>query len=233
MHATLPNVVGIGFKPVHAEVLMMDGRGLDFIEVHAENLTGAGGSVHAQIDAVRREFPLSVQCVGLSIGGAEPLDADHLTRLATVCARFEAASVSAHLAWSSHGGRFFNYLLPIAYDEVTLARVIAHVQQVQERLGRQLLIENSSTYLTLAGSAMDEVDFLAALVSRSACGLLLDLNNVVVSQRSRGQSPSDCLARFPVAAVGQLHLPGHARDLTEDGRMLRIKASACLKSTPR
>jgi len=222
MHASLPTGVGIGFKPVHAEALMMDGRDLDFIEVHAENLMGAGGPVQAQIDALRREFPLSVHGVGLSIGGAEPLDADHLTRLANVCARFEAASVSEHLAWSSHGGRFFNDLLPIAYDEPTLARVVAHVQQVQERLGRQLLIENPSNYLTLAGSAMEEVDFLAALVSRSGCGLLLDLNNVVVSQLNRGERPSDYLARFPIDAVRQIHLAGHARDITEDGQVLRI-----------
>lgn len=222
MAPTLPNGSGIGFKPVHAAALLAEGRDLDFVEVHAENLMGAGGPVHARLDAVRAAFPLSVHGVGLSIGGAEPLDRGHLERLARVAARFEAASVSEHLAWSTHAGVFFNDLLPIAYDEPTLRRVVAHVQQVQERLQRRVLIENPSTYVERAGSAVEEVDFLTALVARSGCGLLLDLNNVVVSQRNRGASPEDYLARFPLQAVGEIHLAGHAIETLDDGRMLRI-----------
>lgn len=218
----LPSGVGIGFKPGHADALLAEGSDLAFVEVHAENLMGAGGPTHARMDAVRREFALSVHGVGLSIGGSEPLDRAHLERLAHVVARFEPAVVSEHLAWSTHGGAFFNDLLPIAYDDVTLDRVVAHVQQVQERLQRRVLIENPSTYVAVAGSAMEEADFLAELVVRSGCGLLLDLNNVVVSQHNRGGSPTDYLERYPLMAVGQIHLAGHAIERLDDGGTLRI-----------
>ncbi|GIX38481.1 MAG: UPF0276 protein [Silanimonas sp.] len=220
--STLPNGIGIGFKPVHADALLADGRDLDFIEVHAENLMGAGGPVHARIDAVRSEFALSLHGVGLSIGGEEALDERHLERLARVVARFEPAIVSEHLAWSTHGGVFFNDLLPIAYDAATLDRVVRHVDRLQERLQRRVLIENPSTYVALAGSAMEEAAFLAELVARSGCGLLLDLNNVVVSQYNRGDSPARYLDRYPLHAVGEIHLAGHTIQALGDGTLLRI-----------
>lgn len=213
---------GVGFKPVHASALLADGTDLDFVEIHAENLMGAGGPVHAQLDAVRREFALSLHGVGLSIGGDEPLDERHLERLARVAARFEPAIVSEHLAWSTHGGVFFNDLLPIAYDASTLDRVVRHVNRLQERLQRRLLIENPSTCVALSGSAMEEADFLAELVARSGCGLLLDLNNVVVSQHNRGESPARYFDRYPLHAVGEIHLAGHAVEALDDGTMLRI-----------
>jgi uncharacterized protein (UPF0276 family) len=207
---------------MHAAALLAEGRDLDFVEVHAENLMGAGGPVHAQLDAVRREFALSLHGVGLSIGGEQPLDERHLERLARVAARFEPAVVSEHLAWSTHGGVFFNDLLPVAYDDATLDRVVAHVEQVQQRLRRRVLIENPSTYVALAGSALEEADFLAELVARSGCGLLLDLNNVVVSQHNRGESPVRYLERYPLHAVGEIHLAGHAIETLDDGTRLRI-----------
>lgn len=222
MASTLPNGCGIGFKPMHAAALVDEGRDLDFIEVHAENLMGSGGPVHAQLDAVRREFALSLHGVGLSIGGDQALDERHLERLARVAARFEPAVVSEHLAWSTHGGVFFNDLLPIAYDAATLERVIRHVDRLQARLRRRVLIENPSTYLAMAGSAMEEADFLAELVARSGCGLLLDLNNVVVSQHNRGEAPIRYLDRYPLNAVGEIHLAGHAIDALDDGTLLRI-----------
>ncbi|MGL6289120.1 MAG: MNIO family bufferin maturase [Silanimonas sp.] len=215
-------MIGIGFKPMHAARLLGDGVDLDFVEVHAENLMGAGGPVHAQLDAVRAAFSLSVHGVGLSIGGEGPLDDGHLERLARVVARFEPAAVSEHLAWSTHGGVFFNDLLPIAYDAATLERVVRHVQQVQERLQRRVLIENPSTYVALAGSAMEEADFLAELVARSGCGLLLDINNVVVSQHNRGESPGRYVDRYPLQAVGEIHLAGHAVEVLDDDTVLRI-----------
>lgn len=159
---------GIDFKPMHAAALLAEGTDLDFVEVHAENLMGAGGPTHAQLDAVRREFALSLHGVGLSIGGEAPLDERHLERLARVAARFEPSVVSEHLAWSTHGGVFFNDLLPIAYDAPTLERVARHVDRLQERLQRRVLIENPSTYVACAGSTMEETDFLAELVARSA-----------------------------------------------------------------
>lgn len=219
---SLPDGVGIGFKPAHAAALRVEGRDLDFVEVHAENLMGSGGPVHTCMDTVRRDFALALHGVGLSIGGEGPLDGRHLERLARVAARFEPAVVSEHLAWSTHDGVFFNDLLPIAYDAATLDRVTRHVDQLQERLGRRVLIENPSTYVELAGSAMEEVDFLVELVSRSGCGLLLDLNNVVVSQRNRGESPAAYLDRYPLHAVGEIHLAGHAIETLDDGTPLRI-----------
>jgi uncharacterized protein (UPF0276 family) len=218
----LPEQAGIGFKPAHLAALLDAGSDLGFIEVHAENYMGAGGPVHARLDAARAQFPLSVHGVGLSIGGAEALDAQHLGRLARVVERFEPASVSEHLAWSSHGGVFFNDLLPIAYDEPTLARVVDHVQRVQERLRRRILIENPSTYFALAGSVLEEVDFLSELAARSGCALLLDLNNLVVSAGNRGESPWVAFHRFPIAHVAQVHLAGHASEPLADGRTLRI-----------
>lgn len=215
-------MVGIGLKPVHADALLADGRDLDFVEVHAENLMGAGGRPHAQLDAVRREFALALHGVGLSIGGEEALDEGHLERLARVAARFEPAIVSEHLAWSTHDGVFFNDLLPIAYDMATLDRVVRHVDRLQERLQRRVLIENPSAYVAQAGSAMEEADFLAELVARSGCGLLLDLNNVVVSQYNRGDSPARYVDCYPLHAVGEIHLAGHAIEALEDGTLLRI-----------
>lgn len=213
---------GIGFKPMHAAALLAEGTDLDFVEVHAENLMGAGGPTHAQLDAVRREFALSLHGVGLSIGGEAPLDERHLERLARVAARFEPAVVSEHLAWSTHGGVFFNDLLPIAYDAPTLERVVRHVDRLQERLQRRVLIENPSTYVACAGSTMEETDFLADLVARSGCGLLLDINNVVVSQHNRGESPARYFDRYPLHAVGEIHLAGHAVEALDDGSLLRI-----------
>ena len=222
MAIALPRGVGVGFKAAHLDALLASGDDLDFIEVHAENLMGGGGAAHARMDAARARFPLSVHGVGLSIGGTEPLDLAHLERLARVAERFEAASVSEHLAWSTHGGVFFNDLLPIAYDDTTLDRVVAHVDQVQARLKRRVLIENPSTYVALAGSAMEEADFLAALVARSGCGLLLDLNNLAVSAGNRDESPWPMLDRLPLHAVGEIHLAGHATQVLDDGRVLRI-----------
>lgn len=213
---------GIDFKPMHAAALLAEGTDLDFVEVHAENLMGAGGPTHAQLDAVRREFALSLHGVGLSIGGEAPLDERHLERLARVAARFEPSVVSEHLAWSTHGGVFFNDLLPIVYDAPTLERVARHVDRLQERLQRRVLIENPSTYVACAGSTMEETDFLAELVARSGCGLLLDLNNVVVSQHNRGESPARYFDRYPLYAVGQIHLAGHAVEALDDGSLLRI-----------
>lgn len=221
-HGALPPGTGIGFKPMHTAALLEHGTDLDFVEVHAENCMGAGGPAHAQLDAVRAVFPLSVHGVGLSIGGVDSIDLAHLRRLKRVVERFEAASVSEHLAWSSYGPRFFNDLLPIAYDEATLVRVVAHVRQVQDLLGRQLLVENPSTYVEPAGSTMEEADFLTDLVARSGCGLLLDLNNVVVSCGNRGSAPQDYLARLPLTAVGEIHLAGHACERLDDGSLLRI-----------
>ena len=218
----LPRSVGIGLKSSHIADLLEGDHELGFVEIHAENAMGAGGPTHARLDAVRARYPLSVHGVGLSIGGATAPDPTHLQRLARVVERFEAACVSEHLAWSSHAGVFLNDLLPIGCDDASLRRVLEHVQRVQEQLQRRLLIENPAVCLRLSTGVLEEADFLAELARRSGCGLLLDLNNLVVSAANQGQSAHAVLARFPLQAVQQIHLAGHSVEALSDGSELRI-----------
>ncbi len=156
---------------------------------------GAGGPPHAQLAALRRDYPLSVHGVGLSIGGEDPLDPAHLGRLKAVCDRYQPELVSEHLAWSSHGGTFFNDLLPLPLTEETLARVIDPCRlRAGRRCKRQILIENPATYLRFDASTIPEPIFLAELAKRSGCGLLLDINNIYVSATNHGFDPA-CLSR--------------------------------------
>ncbi|MEZ0470245.1 DUF692 domain-containing protein [Luteimonas salinilitoris] len=218
----LPVRAGIGFKPRHFGALRADVAPPGFIEVHAENYMGAGGAPHAQLAALRERLPLSLHGVGLSIGGEDPPDQAHLDRLATLIARYRPAAFSEHLAWSTHHGRFFNDLLPLRYDTRTLARVCAHIDQVQDRLGVRMLLENPATYLEFGSSTYDEPDFLTAIVGRTGCGLLLDVNNVYVSCRNHGHDPLAYLAALPLHAVREIHLAGHAEERDVDGDLLLI-----------
>ena len=222
--SNLPPTVGVGFKPQHYEGIAEAAGPVRFIEVHAENYMGAGGLPHAMLARLRADHALSVHGVGLSIGGAEPLDTAHLQRLKHLCDRYQPHSVSEHLAWSSHEGVFFNDLLPLPYTEQTLARVCRHVDQAQSVLGRQLLLENPSTYMRLYQSTISEPDFLRSVVQRTGCGLLLDVNNVYVSAVNQGSSPEDYLRDFAVEHVRQIHLAGHNHDTDDEGALLLIDA---------
>lgn len=227
----LPAGAGIGAKPQHYEDLLAAVKGPAFIEVHAENFMGAGGPPHAWLRRLRERYPLSVHGVGLSIGG-ERLDPAHLERLAAVVERHEPAAVSEHLAWSSHGEVYFNDLLPPRYDHATLARVCEHVDRVQSRLRRTLLLENPSTYLEHAGGDFEEAQFLREVVQRTGCGLLLDLNNAYVSARNHGRDVHAWLDAVPLGAVGQVHLAGHAHDRDEAGDELLIDDHGSSVSAP-
>jgi uncharacterized protein (UPF0276 family) len=218
----LPHRAGVGFKPEHFAEINAGPQPIPFFEVHAENYMSAGGPPHAQLGRLRDDYALSIHGVGLSIGSSEPLDRDHLARLAFLCERYEPESFSEHLAWSSHGGIFYNDLLPLPYTEAMLRRVVEHVDQVQSALGRQMLIENPATYLSFAESDMPETEFLAALARRTGCGLLLDVNNVFVAATNHAQDPSAYLSAFPLDAVGQIHLAGHAETVDETGAPLLI-----------
>ena len=220
----LPARAGIGFKPQHLADILAAEQPVGFFEVHAENYMGAGGPPHAQLGALRDVYALSVHGVGLSIGGEAPLDRAHLARLKALCDRYEPESFSEHLAWSTHGDVFFNDLLPLPYTDETLARVCRHVDEVQETLGREMLLENPSTYLLFAESTIDEVDFLDAVAQRTGCRLLLDVNNVFVSARNHGCDPRAYLARFPLHRVGEIHLGGHAETIDDTGAPLLIDA---------
>ncbi|MQT11092.1 MNIO family bufferin maturase [Segnochrobactrum spirostomi] len=216
----LPRRAGVGFKPDHFADIAGAAQPIGFFEIHAENYMGAGGPPHARLARLRADYALSVHGVGLSIGGEDPLDDDHLSRLAELCARYEPASFSEHLAWSSHGDVFLNDLLPLPYTPATLARVVEHVDRVQTALKRPMLLENPATYVVFSESTIAETDFLAEIAARTGCGLLLDLNNVHVSATNHGFSSADYLAAFPLAAVGEIHLAGHAVADGEGERLL-------------
>ncbi len=213
---------GVGLKHQHAAQVLASRPDLGFVEVHAENYLVAGGPLHQALTQVCGHYPLSLHGVGLSIGGQDPLDAPHLERLAALVDRYQPAQFSEHLAWSSHGGVFFNDLLPLPYTEATLARVCEHIDQVQTRLGRTMLLENPATYVEFRSSTMSEGEFLTEVVQRSGCGLLLDVNNVFVSCTNHGRDPQAALAALPLHAVGQIHLAGFAVDQDGAGAPLLI-----------
>ena len=211
---------GIGFKPEHFEDLKDGVPDLTFIEIHAENYMGAGGVPFAMLDQLRTHYALSVHGVGLSIGGENPLDERHLHRLKALCDRFEPASFSEHLAWSTHHDHFLNDLLPVPYTRQTLDRVCAHIDHLQTYLKRQVLLENPATYLTFLESTMSEVDFIRAIAMRTGCGLLLDINNVYISAHNHGFLASHYLAEFPLDYVQEIHLAGHDIDGQDTCRLL-------------
>ncbi len=204
----LPASAGAGFKPEHFSAIATERQPLGFFEVHAENYMGAGGVPHAQLRFLRENYALSLHGVGLSIGSSEPLDRDHLSRLRRLCDRYQPQSFSEHLAWSSHGGVFYNDLLPLPLTEATLAAVISHVDQTQNALARKILIENPATYVRFADSEIAETAFLAEVARATGCGLLLDVNNVFVSARNHGADPHAYIAEFPLHLVGEIHLAG-------------------------
>jgi len=216
--------VGLGFKAEHFEPIVETGPELGFFEIHAENYMGAGGPPHRRLDAIRERYKLSLHGVGLSIGSPEPLDQAHIERLAAVARRFEPALISEHLAWSTHGGAFFNDLLPLPYTNETLARVAEHIDEVQNALRRPILLENPSTYVVFAESTFAETDFLREIAKRAGCGLLLDVNNIFVSATNHGYDPHRYLADFPLDAVGEIHLAGYAEDADGAGLPLLIDA---------
>jgi uncharacterized protein len=221
-HDRLPDAPGVGYKPQHFTAILSDPGPVRWLEIHAENYMGDGGRPLAQLRHLAERFPVSVHGVGLSIGGEGPLDADHLARLSHLLTWLNPASFSEHLAWSTHEGHFLNDLLPLPYTERTLARVAQHIDEVQEKLGRRMLLENPSNYLAFAETEMTEIDFLREIAQRTGCGLLLDVNNVFVSAVNQQTDPLSYIDAFPHAHVGEIHLGGHDEDADDDGSPLLI-----------
>lgn len=219
---TLPNAAGVGYKPQHFDDLIADPGPVKWLEIHAENYMGDGGRPLAQLRHLSEKFAISVHGVGLSIGGEEPLDPDHLARLKHLVGWLNPASFSEHLAWSTHDTSFLNDLLPLPYTTETLTRVADHIDQVQDTVGRQMLLENPSSYLAFAESTWSEPDFLAEIAHRTGCGLLLDVNNVFVSATNLNFTPQDYIHAYPVAHVGEIHLGGHDEDTDDHGAPLLI-----------
>lgn len=220
----LPALPGVGYKPQHFSNILDDASPVAWLEIHAENYMGDGGRPLAQLRALAERFPLSVHGVGLSIGGEGPLDRDHLARIRRLCGWLKPASFSEHLAWSTHDAAFLNDLLPLPYTEATLARVADHIDEVQDHVGRRMLLENPSVYLNFTETNLDEIDFLTEVARRTGCGLLLDVNNVFVSCVNRRTDPEDYIDRFPHDLVGEIHLGGHDEDRDDTGAPLLIDA---------
>jgi uncharacterized protein (UPF0276 family) len=220
--AGLPWRAGIGLKPQHFGEVLATRPDIGFFEVHAENYMVDGGPFHHFLGRIREHYALSLHGVGLSIGGAEALDEAHLDRLATLIERYQPASFSEHLAWSSHGDIFYNDLLPLPYTESTLRRTCAHIDQVQSTLGRRLLLENPATYVEFSASTWDEADFVAEVVRRTGCGLLLDVNNAYVSAINHARDVVAYLQRLPLEAVAEIHLAGFTEEREATGERLLI-----------
>ena len=214
--------VGASFKHDHLADIMNAPVKDAFFEVHAENYMGDGGPPHRALEKIRRDYPLSIHGVCMSIGGEQPIDLTHLARFRRVIDRYEPQFVSEHLAWSTHVNTFYNDLLPLPYTQSSLARVCDHVSQVQDAIGRTILLENPSTYVTFDSSTLTETDFLKAVAKRTGCGLLLDLNNVFVSATNHAYTPSAYLDDFPLWAVGEIHLAGHSVQVDDAGEPLLI-----------
>jgi uncharacterized protein len=222
--AAIPARAGAGLKPEHISEILETKADIGFFEVHAENYMGAGGPPHRQLEEIRKDYPLSLHGVGLSIGGENSLDKEHLQRLAALNKRYEPGLFSEHLAWSTHDATYFNDLLPVPYDLPTLDRVCDHIDEVQVVVGRRMLLENPSTYVAFEQSTMSELEFLKEIARRTGCGLLLDVNNVHVSCTNHERSAEAYLSEFPMQEVGEIHLGGHAPDVDDAGRALLIDA---------
>jgi hypothetical protein len=215
----LPAGAGIGLRSPHVAEVLATRPAVPWLEVHPENYLGGGPAVRALL-AIRRDYPVSLHAVGLSVGSASGIDYQHLERIKDLMEHLEPALVSEHLAWSQIDGAYFNHLLPLPYTEESLAVVCRNVDAMQTRLGRRVLIENPSGYLRFAASTIPEPEFLAAMVRRTGCSLLCDLNNIHVTAENLGLDSAAYLAALPPDAVGELHLAGHTVNDTDGGRLL-------------
>lgn len=223
----LPQTAGIGLKPEHYAAMLeahAGGGGVrtHWVEVHPQNFFCSGGPAHRWLTAVASHVPLSFHSTALSLGSAEGLDAWELDQLAALTSRYQPASISDHLSWSNGDGEKFPDLLPIAYTHEALDRFIRHIDIVQERLQRTILIENPSRYLAFARQDMDEIDFLHALCARAGCRLLLDVNNIEVSAANLGFDAAGYIGRIDVGLIGEVHLAGHTTERYDDGTILKI-----------
>lgn len=218
----LPKKAGIGLKPEHFRPILRDKPYCGFFEIHAENYLVAGGPFHQALTAIRKDYPLSIHGVSMSIGGEQPLNQAHLQRVAALVERYQPESFSEHLAWSTHNDLFLNDLLPIPYTFEALARVCSHINQVQETLRRPILLENPSTYVEFSTSEMSETAFISAVIQQTGCGLLLDVNNLYISAINHNRNPSQLLKELPLNRVGEIHLAGFTQESDGAGDPLLI-----------
>jgi len=218
---SIPAEAGVGLRFRHHEEVLESHPAAAWFEVHTENYLG-GGNVPASLDAIRRDYPLSLHGTGLSLGSADGLDPAHLARVGKVVERFEPGLVSEHLSFSVAGGNYLADLLPLPMTEETLEIVCGNVDRVQDHLKRAILVENPSTYLQFRHSTIPEWEFLVGVAERTGCGILCDVNNIYVSACNHGWRASTYLAALPAEAVGEIHLAGHTVRRIDDTRTLRI-----------
>lgn len=216
-------LAGTSFKHEHLQAILADGSREGFFEVHAENYMGAGGPPHDALTRIRRDHPVSLHGVCMSIGGPRPLHKALLQRFKALVDRYEPAFVSEHLAWSTHDTTYFNDLLPLPYTPATVSPVADHIDEVQETIGRPLLLENPSTYILFPESTMGETAFIRELVRRTGCGLLLDINNVFVS------ASTTAIPRFPISRISRSNML--ARSIWQGTPSRRTTRSICCSST--
>ena len=208
MNLRLPNSAGIGLRAPHVAHVLAAHPSVPWFEVHSENYFADGGPALAALDRIRTDYPISLHGVGLSLGTTDALDTAHLAKLSRLVDRIQPARVSEHLCWSSVNGRHFNDLLPLPYTREALDHVCARVSAVQECLGREILVENVSSYVTFPESTMMESEFVVEVAVRSGCSLLVDVNNIYVNARNHGIDAEAYLAAIPPALVAEIHLAG-------------------------
>ena len=218
---SLPPATGVGLRSPHLAEVAARRPAVPWFEVHPENFMG-GGSAIAALISIRHDTQISLHGVGLSLGGSEGIDARHLARLRSLVLRLDPVLVSEHLSWSVSSGTYLNDLLPLPYTEESLSVVSRNILQAQDTLGRRLLIENPSRYLGWRHSIIPEAEFLTELVRRTGCGILCDVNNLFVTEHNCGVAAADWLASVPAAAVGEIHLAGHARNPVDGGGEMLI-----------
>jgi uncharacterized protein (UPF0276 family) len=208
MMPTLPPSAGIGLRAPHVGRVLAERPPVPWFEVHSENYFADGGPALAALERIRADYPLSLHGVGLSLGSTDPLDAGHLAKLKRLAERVDPARVSEHLCWSSVNGRHYNDLLPLPYTREALDHVCARVCATQDFLGRAILVENVSSYVTFPESTIPEYEFVAAVAARTGCRLLVDVNNIYVNARNHGIDADAYLAAIPPAMVAEIHLAG-------------------------
>jgi uncharacterized protein len=199
---------GIGLRPRHFTQVLEQPPDVDWLEATSENFMARGGRPVAVLEKVRRELPVVLHGVSLAVGSVDDLDTRYLTELRNLVRRVEPALVSDHLCWGRHGGRYAHDLWPLPCTEESLAHVVSRVQRVQEFLGRQIALENVSSYVSFRDSTLSEWEFLSQVAERADCGILLDVNNVYVSARNHGFDPRRYVEGIPPERVVQFHLAG-------------------------
>jgi hypothetical protein len=216
----IPARAGIGYRTANAAQFAESRPDIAFLEVHTENYFHAGGHAPRELDRLRELYPISLHGVGLALGSTDALDTEHLARVRAAVQRFEPALVSEHACWGAVAGEHFNDLLPLPYTEEAVNHLAARIRQVQDTLGRCILLENVSQYVGFTHSTLSEGEYLAAIVSESQCELLVDINNLYVNASNLGSDPRAVLEQIPARAVGQYHLAGHTRKVVGDHTLL-------------